>query len=362
MYYKKIGYHYIIYFLFFLLSQNIVNSQTLPIQFNGYGHVEYIVDRSSGKTNSYFSLGEHDFFVRANINKRISFLGEFVLRFNSNSPTTFLPSIERSLVRFALDSKNAIIGGKVHTPVNYWNDSYHHGRVFFPVIERPFAFSYFVPLHTLGIQAQGQNLGPLNFGYDLMVGNGINSTDFSSKTFIPAVMASFHFKPVEGARIEMGYYFNRMAENGYSTHSGHSLTPLLTMDKVYKGALDYHLLTGSVAYFGNHIEILNELCYNASQTDTLGLANNISNFTYLGIRIKEKHIPYILVDYIKTAANDLHVYPMEMIKMSVGYRYEFDYLVNLKVQFEYQVRNTSGFISDFKDGIFGGRIQLAYGF
>ena len=76
-----------------------LHAQIKQTQFNGFGHVEYSL-MAKDSVNSYFTIGEHDFFVTSNISKRISFLGEFVIRYNSAVATNFLASIERAFVKF----------------------------------------------------------------------------------------------------------------------------------------------------------------------------------------------------------------------------------------------------------------------
>ena len=348
-------------FFCFTLHLHAQNKQT---QFNGFGHIENSL-MVNDSIESFFSIGEHDFFVTSNISKRISFLGEFVIRFNSASSTNFLPSIERAFVKFNYINNHNIIAGKIHTPVNFWNDTYHHGRVFFPVIDRPFAFSYIVPLHTLGTQFQGQNLGDLGFGYDFVFGNGINSTDAFQGDFDPSITAAFHIKPIEGLRIGASYYYNHLSKNGAGAHSGHSI-PANNDPNAYKGPVEFNMLSSSVSWLGKRYEFLNEFTFNQTKTDINGAANNFSNFSYAGIRFNEKSIPYVLVDYIRIAENDLHTKPAEMMKAGLGYRYEFSYLINLKAQVEYSRiqqsdTHSTPVHSGFSD-VLGFRVQLAYGF
>lgn len=329
-------------------------------QFNGFGHLEYSLDYLD-HADSYFSVGEHDFFISSKLKEKISFLGEYVIRFNGNSATSYLPSIERTFVKFNYYKNHNIIAGKVHSPVNYWNDVYHHGRLFFPTIDRPISFSYLVPLHTLGIQFQGQNLGESNFGYDILLGNGISSSDFFDDNVNPSLTAAFHFKPVDGMRIGASYYYDFLENNKSGIHSGHSAPKTHYTGKLYTGAVNYHLMSLSYAYFGNDFEMLNEFSYNATDTDTLGVANNYSNFLYAGLRIKEKHVPYILADYMKISSNDLHTYPYEFHKYAIGYKYEFSHLLNVKTQLEY-VKFMKDHTTHTMTSKYGFRIQLAYGF
>lgn len=336
-------------------------AQLKQTQFNGFGHSELSV-LDPDDPQAYFSLGEHDFFVTSALTSRISFLGEYVIRFNSASPTNFLPSIERSFVRFNYRNNHAIILGKIHTPLNYWNDVYHHGRVFFPVIDRPYSFSYLVPLHTLGLQLQGQNLGTARFGYDVAVGNGISGSDATDQGVDPAITMAFHVKPVDGMRVGLSYYYDFLSSNRYGVHSGHGPAPDVSRAEAYTGPLVYQLGCASFAWFTKGLEVLNETVFNRSFTDSLGLASNWSNFTYIGYRIKERHVPYVLLDVIDTDERDLHVYPLRQVKFAAGYRHEFSHLVNIKVQVEDQRLQHMDHVGHDDMPAFGLRVQLAYGF
>jgi hypothetical protein len=337
-----------------------VNAQKIETQFNGFGHTEFLLDYSNS-TNAYFSIGEHDFFVNSKLSKRISFLGEYVIRFNGKSATSFLPSIERSLLKFNYYKNHNVIVGKLHTPVNYWNDTYHHGRLFFPTIDRPLAFSYIIPLHTLGLQLQGQNLGKWNFGYDLVVGNGINSTDGVNNGTNFSYTAAFHIKPIENFRLGMSHFYEKSKNHNPGTHSGHSTTYPHYEGEDYTGPMTLNLTSASVSYFGNKLEFLNEASYNRTYTDTLGAANNWSNFTYFGYRVTDNSIPYAVVDFINIADNDLYVHPFDLLKICVGYRHEFNHLLSLKAQGEYltSLHKHEGHAHVDR---FSFRIQLAYGF
>lgn len=349
--------------LCFIFFVNKVLSQKPTSQFRGFGHLEYAFITEPNQ-NSSFSIGENDFFVTSKLSNKISFLGEFVIRYNINSSTRFLPSIERSLIRFNYKGNHSLIVGKIHTPVNYWNDVYHHGRLFFPTINRPLSFSYFVPLHTLGIQLQGQNLGKLNFGYDFVMGNSINSSYNLSSNLTPSIMAAFHIKPVDGMRIGVSYYYDYLKENISGAHSGHSTSPSFQPQNPYTGSLQFHFAAISLAYFSQKFEFLNEFGYNLTNTDSLGLANNFSNYTYIGYRIKEKHVPYMFFDYIETDDNDLHTYKHHQIIISLGYRHEFNTYINLKFQVEYEpaLKHHHHDSTGQNNSVFGFRLQLAYGF
>ena len=354
----------IVFFLFVVLTLNL-KAQRIRSVINGYGHMNYNLttdlNSSNDPTKSYFELGEHDLFVNSYFKERISFLGEFVVRYTKGTPTNFSASIERARLKFDYYKNHSVLLGKIHTPINYWNDVYHHGRVFFPTIDRPVSFSYIVPLHNLGIQFQGQNLGKLNFGYDIAIGNGISASDAFDENLTPATTLAFHIKPKDNLRFGASYFYDFLSDASITgVHTGHTMSPGHIHGTSYKGALNFHLISASAAYFGERHEFLNEFAYNPTHTDTLGTAQNFSNFTYYGYRIKEKHVPFAVVDLIKIAENDLYTYHFDLIKFSLGYRYEFNELINVKAQIGYAQNLFGSSHNDINNVEF--KVQFAYGF
>jgi len=332
---------------------------TRKIQLNVYGAFDFTVNRPTGKYNTFFTLGEQDFFVTARINDRISFLGESVVRFDSKTGTSFSSSIERAQLKydFSNSGNHSLVVGKMHSPVNYWNDVYHHGRLFFPTIDRPISFSHVVPLHSLGIRLQGQNIGPANFGYDVMVGNGISSTDAGAVGTDMAYMASVHVKPKDGMRIQAAVYNEHLEKNVSGVHSGHSQS-----SNNYKGALDFRLYTFSFAYFQSGFEILSESVLNVSRTDSLGRANNISSYLYLGKRLSDRSIPYLVADLIDVSDDELHVAHLDKLFIGLGYRHEFNSQLNLKFQIMRlaDIHLHPGQSASRGADTFSAKIQLAY--
>jgi hypothetical protein len=354
------------------MQATTVYSQRPITQIYGFGHLE-LKQTTDGSAKTSFGIGEHDLFVATKFSDRISFLGEFVVRYSENSPTKYDTSIERSLVRFNYAGNHSIIAGKVHTPINYWNDVYHHGRLFFPTIDRPLAFSYIIPLHTLGIMAQGHNLGRFNFGYDLLAGNSMNSTDSKTQNSTPSVLAALHIKPKEGMRIMVSHYYDRMDDNVPGAHTGHNTASSFTGSS-YRGPLQFRQNGISFAWFTNTVEVLNEFLYTSTRTDSLGLAHNYSNYLYLGYRLNDQHIPYVNIDYFQTAKNDLHIYQITEYRLTAGYRHEFSPFVNIKLQLEYtpdmgtkghgnHSHNVDKHHHQKKKGdLFSFKLQLSYGF
>lgn len=339
-------------------------SQRIRSVVNGYGHMSYNLlhnfKTNNDPTKSFFALGEHDLFVNSYFKDRISFLGEFIVKYTKGTPTTFSASIDRARLKFDYYKNHSVMVGKLYTPINYWNDVYNHGRVFFPSIDRPTAFSYIIPLHSIGLQLQGQNLGKLNFGYDVMIGNGMSASDVYDENLTPATTVSLHIKPIENFRIGASYFYDYLKDASITgAHTGHSIAPSHIHGDIYKGELDYHLVSSSISYFGDKYEFLNEFSYNGTKSDSVGLANNFANYTYVGYRINEKNTPYVIFDLFKIAEKDLYTYHYDIMKFHVGYRYEFNELLNLKAQLCY-ARNLTSDHNNISNLEF--KVQFSYGF
>lgn len=351
---------------FFALMRNdaISQSETKKTQINFFGHLEYDFDKLPTTYNSAFGLGEQDFFINSKLSDKISFLGETVIRPDLKSSTLFAPSIERVQIKYDYFKNHSLVAGKMHTPLNHWNDTYHHGRLFFPTIDRPLAFSYLIPLHTSGLRLQGQNLGDLRFGYDVVAGNGISSTDISNIGFNKSFLTSVHFKPFEYAKFQLSYYYDYIEGNQSGVHSGHSTAVHQLQSSRYKGNINYQLISFSAVYFSNKFEFLNEAVYNTANTDTLGTAKNLSIFAYAGYRIKGKYVPYISVDHIKVANNDVHVGPLEINRLLIGMRYEINHQLNIKVHIAAASSGHSAahaLSHGLKENSYEFKIQLSYG-
>ena len=281
-----------------------------------------------------FGLGEQDLFITSDLNDRFSFLGETVFKFNPASETQFSVSIERIILKYNYKGNHNILIGKHHTPINYWNDTYHHGRVFFPTINRPLIFgSPLFPLHTTGLSFQGLNLGPLKFGYDLMVGNGIGSTDVLDLDKGKSVTAAVHIKPRDALRIGLSYYYDRIP-GGIELHSHTGGPPSVS------SRLDEQLVTLSVANFGEKFELLAESTLALTKSDSSGKQQGLFSYAYLGYKLSEKVIPYVRFDNLAYHEHEHEQSGVESLGNTIAYlagiRYQINYLATAKLEFQRQ--------------------------
>ncbi len=305
------------------LSGNLFSQNTT---IKGFADVLASYDKKAS-----FGFDEQDLFITSQLNDHFSFLGESVFKYDPSSETDFSVSIERLIIKYNYYGNNNIIVGKVHTPINYWNDTYHHGRVFYPTIGRPLLFdAQIIPLHTTGINFQGHDFGNVKFGYDFMIGNGLGSAPVKDNDPYKSVTAAVHIKPVDGMRIGASYY-NDVISQGAEVEG-----------KIINWKVNQQLLTGSFAYFGKKFELLTESTLALNHTDTTGTKQTLASYLYAGYKITQKIIPYIRVD-------DLHYQDGEILftkdntqDFVLGLRYQVNYLIVAKLEYQHTQFETEG--------------------
>lgn len=303
-------------------------------------------DMDNEKLN--FQFGEQDLFITSDLTDKISFLGESVFKYSPTSPTKFDISLERAIFKYNYKGNHNFFAGKVHTALNYWNDSYHHGRLFFPTVGRPELFNQsIIPLHTTGFGLSGQNLGNLKFGYTFMVGNGLGSTDLSDNNVEKCYVFAAHFKPIDGLRIGGSYYTDKI-DGVVHDHGG-------GVKKVHN--VRQNLYSGSIAYFKNKIEFLAEATSCQNSTDSIGVKTTYAAYAYLGFRIKDILIPYVRYDNVDYEKGEMYFTSANTEMFTGGLRYEMNYLTSIKLEYQYKKSGTTNPL--FTNNIF---LQIAVGF
>ncbi|SFQ38058.1 hypothetical protein [Hymenobacter arizonensis] len=298
------------------------------------GFVDALTYYENGKVN--FGLGEQDLFITSEITERLSFLGETVFRFSLASPTNFNISVERIILKYNYAGNHSVLLGKHHTPINYWNDTYHHGRVFFPTIDRPLLFAQgIIPLHTTGVSLQGQNLGAIRFGYDAMVGNGIGSGDVVDNNPVKSVTLAVHIKPTDGMRLGASLYHDAISKGStMHNHSGNGGVRPVALTRI-----NQDIVTGSISYTDSvssrKFELLAESSMVSSQSDSLGMQRAVASYVYAGLRLTEKFIPYVRFDDIRFTSNrEVYFLSDNTQSFVAGLRYELSYLAVLKLEYQ----------------------------
>ena len=127
-------------------------------------------------TTSGFDLGQFVLHFASPLSAKVSYFGEVSF---TAQPSTYDVSVERSIVRYDYNDHFKMSFGKYHTPIGYWNDTFHHGAWLQTTISRPEMVKFggtFTPIHFVGILAEGNiPSGGLGLAYSAGVGNGRSS-------------------------------------------------------------------------------------------------------------------------------------------------------------------------------------------
>lgn len=297
-------------------------------QIKGFVAVNTILE--DGKFS--FGIGEQDLFITSELNDDFSFLGETVFKYSPNSATKFNVSIERIIINYNYKGNHNALIGKHHTPTHYWNDTYHHGRVFFPTIQRPLLFAAMtLPIHTTGLAMQGLNLGKLRFGYNFMIGNGIGSSDVLDNDSYKSITAAVHIKPKDKLQLGLSYYRDVISEGAELHH-----------DIVVGEKINQHLYTATVAHFGRKFELLAEGTFAANNAESTGVVNSFTSYLYTGFRIKDKFIPYVRLDYLDYQEEEIYFNKDDTFSFLAGFRYEISYLIVVKIEYQHIDKEMAG--------------------
>src|SRR6476469_1504794 len=93
---------------------------------HGFTDVSYLTGGANTGRTSAFGLGQFDLYITSAVAERLSFLGETVFEFDDQS-NEFVVDVERVIAQYRFSDNLRLEAGKVHTPLGYWNNAYHHG-------------------------------------------------------------------------------------------------------------------------------------------------------------------------------------------------------------------------------------------
>lgn len=169
------------------------------------------IENLSGESQRCFLTGN---------NGRWSFLSEATFQAAKYREKQF--TLERIRIRYEFNRDHAISFGKMHTPVNFWNDNFHHGRFFFPAINRPSSFGRFILVNEVGIRFSGQSPMVEGVGYDLVLGTGQSEGDDAFGHGVQSYTASFNWRPSASSKSVISYYRDTILDHEDNPfHGGH---------------------------------------------------------------------------------------------------------------------------------------------
>ena len=123
-----------------------------------------------------FALGALDFYGTAQIDENTRVFIEYVFE---NGSDGLITDLERLWVARTISDELTIGVGRFHSPLGYWNRTYHHGAILQDTVSRPFFLEFedgagaILPVHVVGLMATGDfALSSGYLEYEAYIANG----------------------------------------------------------------------------------------------------------------------------------------------------------------------------------------------
>jgi hypothetical protein len=277
----------------------------------------------TGRTPA-FNLGQFDLFFASRIADRFTFQGETVFEFNP-AANGFVVDVERIVVGYTVDDHLRVLAGKVHTPLGYWNNAYHHGLVLQPTIERPLLVHFeddggSLPIHTVGVQLSGRDISDAHLGFDVLLGNGLGNRPAPDTNATPSLTVALHSQLTTSFRVGVSAYRVHAVAGTNDRRGGQLAAPMVQT-----------IGGGFATYLTDRAEAILE----AQQVMDNSLGQTTSSpgwFAYAGWRVTPQIVPYVMHDQLRLAANDPYFLANDTRRETLGARWEQSAAVVFKLE------------------------------
>jgi hypothetical protein len=314
------------YIILFILAMGCANYQA-QTKFNGFGNINANLASDGIKnTKTDFELGEFDLFITSKMDK-VYFLSELVIALYGED---FAPDMERLILGYKFNDEFQIEAGKVHIPIGFWNNRFHHGLTIQPTISRPNIINFedegggFIPIHQVGVLAKGSKLTDYNIGYNLLVSNGISSNNTKEINNHKAITAKLYAEPMDGLEVSISGMYDKL-DSGNINHIGTEMTKSTT----------YNMIGAGVSFFNieKSFEMSAEYYFMRAKNDIY--SDNVSGgFLYMGYNM-DKYKLYTLGNLIMVDQKNPNPFfdNRNRTNLTLGANYQVDDMAVLKLEF-----------------------------
>jgi len=145
-------------------------------EFGAMGDAKYMTSDEVDATDatvgsSAFAIGGLDLYARQQIDPKTEAFIEYVFE---NDGEGFVLDLERLYLKRDINDNLKVGMGRMHSPLGYWNNTFHHGVMIQDTASRPSFLDFedgaaaILPTHVIGLTVEGQAGG---LGYEVSMAN-----------------------------------------------------------------------------------------------------------------------------------------------------------------------------------------------
>jgi hypothetical protein len=328
-----------------VLAQEPSPTDTLGprLTLRGFSDVNFAVREEDGPNT--FALGQFDTFMSSALSDDVSVLAEVVFEFGEDNAAVL--DVERVQLRWAPADAFTATAGRMHTPLGYWNQTFHHGSWLQTTAERPLMYRFeddggILPVHMVGVELSGAfNPSPATFKYSASLVNG--------RGHIPDEIANVQdASDHKAVNLWLG-----IAPGGSGLEAGVSAYLDTIPGTAGRDEIQERIFGAFFTFSRGGLQLLGELSrvrhrYAGEDFDTWG------GYAQAGLK-RGRWTPYYRFDRVEVAPGDPFLEFLDLTLHTVGLRYEA--LSWVAVKGEYHNERPAG-----AENVHSARVQAAFTF
>jgi predicted porin len=287
-------------------------------------------------TQSGFFIGGLDNYFSAQINDKLSLIGEIIIE-PSNS--RFRADVDRLRMRYDAMKYLQITIGRFYAPLGYYSTTYFSDRaaIISPTIQRPLVLTFeddggMLETKPTGINLSGNNLTSLKLNYDIAISNGLGSKPIDDNDKNKAYTFRLSIEPFEGLHLGGGARFDKIDKN-----VGDLATFAATVKKPIGEDVTSQIYSTFFAFDNSKWLLLSEYYWFINSSAIAGTQKSAGAFAFIGYVFNERYMPYLKFDYINVSDKEIYFDPLTSTKdLSLGFRYDFSESACLKLELKHK--------------------------
>ena len=155
----------------------VVFSPVQAVELALFGDASYAFTLDNADPHSFF-LGTIDLNVSQDLSDTTQVTADLLFHGNQND---YKSLVDRVIISRSFTDYFNVSFGRIHTPIGFWNQNFHHGAYIQDTVSRPVFLDYetsgnaILPTHIVGLQANGQ-INKWGYQFAIANSNGIDST------------------------------------------------------------------------------------------------------------------------------------------------------------------------------------------